>query len=195
MATPKHRTRPRGTYFVTTNTWQRRALFRAEVAAEILEEMLVQYRSRGDFLLHSYVIMPDHLHIILTPGITSSLEKVVQLIKGGSARAIGKQLAMKFPVWQPGFTEHEMRNEADFRQHVSYIDGNPVKAKLVSAVSEYRFSSASGKSVMDAWPLASGAKAPASLAVSTAGLKPRPSGERVRDDSCFAVVAAMKVKR
>ncbi len=176
MATPKHRTRPRGTYFITTNTWQRRALFRREAAATILEERIFHYRDQGNFLVHRYVIMPDHLHVILTPGKSVSLEKAIQFIKGGSAHEIGKQLAMKFPVWQPGFTEHEIHDEGDFRLHVSYIDRNPVKAKLVAQPAEYPFASAAEKFTIDPWPLASGAEAPALQSDSAAGLKPRPSG-------------------
>ena len=126
--------------------------------------------------------MPDHLHIILTPGESTSLEKAVQLLKGGSAREIGKQLAMKFPVWQPGFTEHQIRDEADFHLHISYINGNPVKAKLVRDAREYAHGSATGRFTMDACGSASGAKAPFRAPNDSAGLKPRPSRSHSLED-------------
>src|ERR1700722_247897 len=90
MARPKHRTRPGATYFVTTDTWQRRALFQNPGPASIVEEAIFYYRDQGSFRVHRYVVMPDHLHIVLTPGETTTLEKAVQLIKGGSSHKIGK---------------------------------------------------------------------------------------------------------
>ena len=119
--------------------------------------------------------MPDHLHVILTPGKTTTLEKSVQLIKGGSSHEIGKRPSMRFPVWQAGFTEHQIRDEADLDVHLKYIDQNPVKAGLVAASEEYPYGSASGRFVLDPWPVASGAEALTMCAIETAGLKPRPS--------------------
>jgi putative transposase len=96
MARPKHRTKPGATYFVTTDTWQRRALFRNPTAAAILEEKIFENRDTGFYLVHSYVVMPEHLHIILTPGDATTLEKAVQLIKGGSAYRFEKSFNCDF---------------------------------------------------------------------------------------------------
>jgi putative transposase len=175
MATPKHRSQPGATYFVTTNTWQRRELFRRKAVASIVEETIFRYRDLGHFLLHRYVLMPDHFHVLLTPGASMPLERAIQLIKGGSSHEIGLHLGKRFPIWQPGFTEHQVRNQQDFDEHVFYIDWNPVKAKLVTKPEEYRHGSACGTRPLDLWPVASGAEAPSRSTVVTAGLKPRPS--------------------
>jgi putative transposase len=175
MATPKHRTQQGATYFVTNNTWQRRALFKNSAIASIVENTIFHYRNRGSYLVHRHVVMPEHLHPLLTPGKTTTLEKSVQLIKGGSSREIGKLPGTRFPVWQAGFTEHQIRDEADFDVHVKYIDGNPVKASLAAEPSQYSHGSAAGKFTLDSWPMASGAEARAMNAGETAGLKPRPS--------------------
>ncbi len=166
MARPKHRTKPGGTYFVTTNTWERRPLFHKGPLAEIVVRKLIEYRERGFYLLHSYVIMPDHVHLILTPNKSASLEKAIQMIKGGSSHEIGMKVASKFPVWQAGFTEHQIRDPEDFMIHVRYIDTNPLNAKLASRIGEYPFCSANGDSMLDACPVASGAKAHEILAPS-----------------------------
>ena len=91
---------------------------------------------------------------------TTTLEKAAGLIKGGSSFDIGKAVAMKFPVWQEGFAEHEIRDQDDYASHVHYIDMNPVKAGLVSEPEKYLFCSFSGRYPLDPWPVASGAKAP-----------------------------------
>lgn len=160
MARPKHRTVPGGTYFITTNTWERRALFVKAGWAEIVEAKLFEYRDKGEYFVHRYVVMREHLHVILTPGLETTLERAAQLIKGGSSHDIGEKFATRFPVWQPGFTQHLIRDRADYDSHVRYVDMNPVKRGLASQPEEYPFSSTSGKYRLDGWPVASGAKAP-----------------------------------
>jgi putative transposase len=85
MGRLRHRTAPGWTYFVTTKTWQNRPLFNVQESAEIVVEKLLAYREQGSYLLHEFVVMPDHLHLILTPGDSVSLEKAMQLIMGGSS--------------------------------------------------------------------------------------------------------------
>src|SRR5215472_17010062 len=175
MARPKHRTEPSGTYFVTTNTWERRAIFRKPEWANIVERKVFEHRDKGEYLVHHYVIMPDHLHVISTPGSSTSLERAAQLIKGGFSYNIGRTFPTRFPVWQPGLTQHLIRDRADYESHVRYIDANPVKKGLAEQPEGYPFCSACGKYPLDPWPMASGAKSPESGRTVTAGLKPRPS--------------------
>jgi len=149
MARPKHRIKAAGAYFINSETWQRRALFKKDAAARVLIEAMLSYRDQGVYLLHDFVVMPDHLHVILTPNATSSLERAMQLIKGGSSHRLGKELMMRFPVWQPGFREHWIRSQQDYERCRRYIHENPVKAKLVQACEEYPFSSVSGAFDLD----------------------------------------------
>ncbi len=141
---------------MTTNTWERRELFRQPKTAEALERKILEYRDRGFYRLHSYVVMPNHLHVILTPRKTTTLEKAVQLIKGGCSH----EIHARFPVWQSGFAEHQVRDLDDYSGHVQYIQLNPVKAGLVQRPEEYPFCSAGGRQRMDPWHVASGAEAP-----------------------------------
>lgn len=126
MSRPKHRQALAGTYFVTTATWERRALFKKAEWAGLVEERLWKCRDGGFYSIHRYVIMPDHLHALLTPGKTTSLERAMQLIKGGSSRELSRRFGSRFPIWQPGFTEHRIRDADDYATHVTYIDLNPV---------------------------------------------------------------------
>jgi len=129
--------------------------------AEIVEEKMFAYRDKGEYLVHRYVVMPDHIHVILTPGPATTLERAAQLIKGGSSHAIGERFAAKFPVWQTGFAEHLIRGQADYDSHVRYIDMNPVRRGLVSLSEKYAFCAGSGKYRLDPWPVvSSGAQSP-----------------------------------
>jgi putative transposase len=150
-------------------------LFRNTAIAALVDDAIFYYRDQGAYLVHRHVVMPDHLHLILTPGDSTTLEKCVQLTKGGSSREIGKRPGMRFPVWHAGFTEHQIRDQRDFDSHGKYIDENPVKAHLAETPREYPHGSAAGKFVLDPWPVASGAEAHPPTSAITAGLKPRPS--------------------
>ena len=96
--------------------------------------------------------MPDHIHALLTPSETTTLERAVQYIKGGSSRAIGATLKFRFPVWQPGFSDHRIRDRQDYEIHVDYIAQNPVKRGLATRAEDYPWSSASGRFRMDPPP-------------------------------------------
>ena len=149
MATPARTSRP-GTFFITTATYNRRRLFQSSANAELFLETLQHYRGLGHYKLHAFVVMPDHVHLILTPqGIT--LERAVGFIKGGFSH----RLASKLPVWQRGFTDHRIRDTADMEARRVYLHMNPVRGRLVEAAELYPYSSA-----YRADKLTSGAEAP-----------------------------------
>ena len=178
MSTPKHRTAPGTSYFITTKCWQSRSVFQVSENAEILIEALFNYRDRNAYALHEFVVMPDHLHLLLTPSSTTSLEKVMQFIKGGSSHQIRKARNQKMEIWQVGFHDWTIRDANDWLTTVEYIHTNPVRAKLVQRPEDWPYSSASGKFSLDPIPdkyqqLSSGAEAHA-LGPLTPGLKPRP---------------------
>ncbi len=139
MAIPTRAT-SHGTFFITTQTYNRRTLFQVQATAELLLETLQHYRREGYYKLHAFVVMPDHIHLLLTPtGIT--LERSIQLIKGGFSR----RLASKLPTWQRGFTDRRMRDRDDFLTHRTYIHHNPVRAHICQQPEDYPYSSAPRK--------------------------------------------------
>jgi len=152
MAVPKRRTHAPGTYFVTSRTWESRKLFIKPPLCEIALETWFHYRDQRNYLLHSFVLLPDHFHVILTPGPDITLERAVQFIKGGSSRRIREAFNLRLPVWQRGFTDHRIRDSQDYRIHVQYIEQNPVKQGLVERPEDYAWSSASGRFSMDLLP-------------------------------------------
>jgi putative transposase len=93
--------------------------------------------------------MPDHLHVLLTPGETTTVEKAMQMIKGGSARRMGLERANKFSIWHAGFHDRWMRDADEYRGSTLYIEQNPVEARLVEKAENYVFSSASGSYLLD----------------------------------------------
>ena len=131
MAIPTRTARP-GTYFVTAATHNRRRLFQVPATAEHLLDTLQHYRRERHYLLHAFVVMPDHIHLLLTPR-NITLEGAMQLIKGGFSH----RLASHLPVWQRGFTDHRIRNAEDSHTRRHYIHQNPVRARLVTSAKGY----------------------------------------------------------
>ena len=76
----------------------------------------------------------------------------MQLIKGGSARMLGLARRMQLPVWQRGFSDHRIRDAADYGNHIRYVEQNPVRKLLVAEARDYRWSSVSGQYEMDKAP-------------------------------------------
>ena len=135
---------------VTTETWGRRALFRAEPWAGLIIDTLYHYRGSA-YLLHEFVVMPEHIHLLITPVV--SLEKAVQFIKGGFSYRAKKELGSNLEVWQTGFSDHRIRNTNDYAQHVRYIRENPVRKGIVLRAEDYPYSSALGGFELDDVPL------------------------------------------
>lgn len=142
---------PSGTYFTTTTTFQRRCIFVVESYARLFLKTLYHYRREGRFQLHAFVVMPDHVHLLITPASDITLERAMQFIKGGYSHAVGLEISHR-EIWQKGFTDHRIRNAQDFAGHVVYIHQNPVMGRLVTHPAEYRYSSAFPGFKADPWP-------------------------------------------
>jgi len=128
------------TFFITAVTWQRVPIFRVESRARLLIEVLLGYRDQGKYFLHEFVVMPDHIHVLLTPAPTLSLERAVQFIKGGFSYRLRK--VEKVQVWQESFANHRIRDNEDYVRHCEYVRMNPVRGRLVRDAAAYPFSSA-----------------------------------------------------
>jgi putative transposase len=136
------------TYLVTAVTAERRSLFQVTASAELLERTILDYHSQGRFLLHAFVIMPDHFHALITPAVDVSLEKAMQYIKGG----FSFRLKSKHEVWLRSFNESQISTEEKFIGCARYIEENPVRRGLAATPEDYRFSAAA-RGRLDAMPL------------------------------------------
>src|SRR5665213_2953682 len=126
------------TYFVTFSSAGRRRIFQVETNAALMMAMIESYRNQGRYLLHAFVVMPDHVHVLITPAPDVSLEKAIQFMKGG----FSFRLKSRFPIWERGHFDKRTPDKAAYEACVTYIHRNPVEARMVSNEMEYMFSSA-----------------------------------------------------
>lgn len=148
MATPTRRADPSRikagarTFFVTSSTWGKQNLLQSDRAAGLFVRVLYDYRAQNKFRLHEFVVMPDHFHLLLTVESEMTIERAVQFIKGGFSFRAGKELGMRSPVWQKGFSEVRISDAEAFQQVRNYIRNNPVMRRLVADAADYQWSSA-----------------------------------------------------
>ncbi len=120
--------------------------------AELMVDVLENNRGLQRLELHEFVVMPNHLHLLITPGPEISLEKCMQYVKGGFSYRAKREVGFQGEVWQVGFNEHRIVDSSDYYEHAAYIGSNPVRAALAQQVGEFRWSSASGRWEMDPVP-------------------------------------------
>jgi len=140
------------TFFVTSVTWRRRPAFQCERNAELFLKVLFEYRQSGIFLLHEFVLMPDHFHLLLTPRTTVAIERAMQFVKGGFSYRLKKETGSRMEIWERSFTNHRIRDERDYQEHSRYIQTNPVRARLVAHPEQYAHSSANPEFALDRAP-------------------------------------------
>ena len=87
--------------------------------AELFIATLFRYRDQGKFLLHGFAVMPDHVHILLTPAMDQPTAKSIQLIKGGYSFAVREQSPGE--IWHTGHHKHRIRDLNDYNQQLIYI--------------------------------------------------------------------------
>ena len=125
-------------YFVTFNTYKRRAI----LAGAELHEAFRSYCFRApehDVAVGRYVIMPDHLHLFVAlPNIGTTLPAWVQMLK----TVLGKRLvrlAVSKPHWQEGFFDHVLRSSESYSQKWEYVRFNPVRAALCAEPEDWPY--------------------------------------------------------
>jgi putative transposase len=125
------------TFFATTSTSMGRALFQSERNTLLLIDVLRSYVAAGKFQLHDFVIMPDHLHLLLTVTGDTTIERAMQLIKGEFSYRLKKELGYLGEVWQRGFFELRVNDRESYLRHQEYMAQNPVQAGLVDSPEKF----------------------------------------------------------
>ena len=140
------------TYFVTAGTWCKTNILQSDRMASLFCNTLCQYRAAGKFRLHAFVVMPNHIHLLLTVPEGVTLERAIQFIKGGFSYQCGKLLGVHSAIWQKSFLDRRVRDADEYARYREYIHQNAVRAGLVSAAEEYTYSSLNPKFQIDELP-------------------------------------------
>ena len=123
--------------FITAVTHKRQPILIKHIS--ILKSAFNKVKASYPFNLNAYVILPDHLHILMSlPNFDDDFSKRMQLIKTNFTKAFQNNKK----TWQNRFWDHIIRNDLDLEEKLDYINNNPVKHGLVSDPVDYKYSSA-----------------------------------------------------
>ena len=145
-------------YFLTLVTYRRQPIL-----VEYIEELREAFRyskKNYDYRIDAIVVLPDHIHMIITPKISTQYPKIVSNIKRAFVyQVVGKGAKRNYlqdtksslsyaqyrrkhsGVWQERYYEHTIRNEKDWIEKIEYIKNNPIKHNLVEDITRWEYSS------------------------------------------------------
>jgi REP element-mobilizing transposase RayT len=146
-----HKKGPTNCYFVTTNIQGRKPLFRNPECATRVVEAVYFLRNKGRFKLHAFVLMPDHLHLVLSPQGNLELSSIMHSLKSYTANILNQVLGKRGKIWQDGFYDYAIRDLRDMEEKVRYVWENPLRKGLVQSPEDYPFSSANVNCEFDPW--------------------------------------------
>lgn len=137
-------------FFVTTNILRTNAPL-SDLERTSLLEVLDSLRASGAFWLFGYIVMPDHLHLLIRPN-NLDLEASVRAAKSIAAMRIMRRRGKRGPLWQPRYFDNIIRHVREFWEKLEYIHNNPVSAGLVTRLEDWRWSSYVAYAQGDALP-------------------------------------------
>jgi putative transposase len=145
MAIPARNAGPENTlsssraFFATTRASGGHRIFQSERNAPLLIDVLRMCVAAREFLLHDFVVMPDHVHLLVTVRRDMTIEKAMQLIKGRFSYRLKREFQFLGEVWQRGFSETRADDEESFLRYRQYISQNPVKTGLADCPGQYPY--------------------------------------------------------
>jgi len=110
--------------------------------ATLFIDVLRSYVLGGKFKIFEFVVMPNHVHLLLTVPGGMTIEKAVQLVKGNFSYRAKKEFGLRGEIWQTGFSDVRITDRESYLSHVEYIRDNPIKAGLTAVAEDYPFCSA-----------------------------------------------------
>jgi putative transposase len=131
-------------HFITFSCYHRQPFLQKMQMQDVFLNALEPTRRRFSMHVFGYVVMPEHVHLLVSEPVHSALPKAIQLMKTKvsiQARREGKRAEGETPFWQTRYFDHNVRNHAGFVTQLRYIHRNPVKRGLCDAPEDWPWSS------------------------------------------------------
>jgi putative transposase len=140
-------------YYLTLVTHRRKPLLVEHI--ELLRDAFKRSKEKYMYSIDAIVILPDHLHMILTPKNATDYSKIIHHIKRSFVYGLDKEIKLQAKneisdakykrghsgIWQERFYEHTIRDEKDWLEKMEYIKHNPIKHQLVDNINEWEYTS------------------------------------------------------
>ncbi|MEA1980866.1 MAG: transposase [candidate division Zixibacteria bacterium] len=125
-------------YFITCVTYKRNKILIKYY--NFLHELLMIFSNEMNIKIIAWVILPDHIHMIINPK-QNNISKFIQKLKLSFSRKYSICTNTNGLVWQKRFWDHMIRNQEDMNKHINYIHNNPVKHDYCIKPEEWKYSS------------------------------------------------------
>ncbi|MEW6376823.1 MAG: transposase [Thermodesulfobacteriota bacterium] len=129
-------------FFVTSKIKDNQPYFLDHHLAELFIETLYLCRKKYEFLLLSFVVMPEHFHAIIIPQKGYMISSVMRKIKSLFVKKMREELGWEGTFWQKSFYDFVVYTDKKLIEKFNYILQNPVRRGLVQKVEDYHFSTA-----------------------------------------------------
>jgi putative transposase len=126
------------THFVTFSCYHQRHLFAETASKQTFELALERVRKAFDLDIYGYVVMPNHVHLLIAEPRTGLLGEALKSIKQGVARRL---IGNAEHFWQKRYFDFNIRDEEQFKQKLRYLHRNPVRAELCECPEDWEWSS------------------------------------------------------
>jgi REP element-mobilizing transposase RayT len=140
MRRPPRVDAPGSIHLVTSPTCDRRPILSRDPTATCVARTLLELTDAGEFDLYAWVLMPDHIHLVMQP-IDQDLVEAVRRFKSLAWRRCRVEVGMVQRLWQDGFHDRGIRNERALQYAIDYVHMNPVHGRLVEHPEEWEWSS------------------------------------------------------
>jgi putative transposase len=123
-------------HFLTFSCHGRQPYLQSDSSKAIFESVLESRRDQYQFDVHGYVIMPEHVHLLVSEPLDQPLSKAIASLK----REIS-HLSPESPFWLPRYFDFNVFSEGKKIEKLRYIHRNPVNRGLSEKAEDYRWSS------------------------------------------------------
>ena len=127
-------------HFLTFSCYRRLALFRSDHARQVFEITLEQVRRWYEFYVFGYVVMPEHVHLLLSEPHNKPLCSAVQMLKHLVSRQVPHP-SEKSPFWEPRYYDFNVFTQKKWTEKLRYLHRNPVARGLVETPEDWHWSS------------------------------------------------------
>jgi len=129
----------RQNHFLTFSCYHRQPKFASSEACTIFASALEFVRQSYGLCMYGYVIMPEHVHLLVNEPERSTLAQALKSLKQGVARRLA--LRAEEPFWQQRYYDFHVWSERKFREKLRYLHRNPVKRRFVAKPEDWPWSS------------------------------------------------------